>query len=195
MVAIPVQTESYKNNVLLSRQRTLFTEPKTNFIAPQTIQTSKGSSALEDRITFHSYHSSGNVKEVSKKDGTHIVYIWGYNDTQPIAKIENATFADIPTSVYNAIISASNTDANSPSTTNENNLRTELAKLRNTSTCPNLSNAQITTFTYDLLIGVTSTTDPRGRTAYYLYDDYGRLQYVRDHDNKILTKNEYNYKN
>src|SRR5690606_13894082 len=47
---------------------------------------------IEERIIYHDYDSIGNPIEVSKTDGTHIVYIWGYNQTQPIAKIENTTY-------------------------------------------------------------------------------------------------------
>ena len=58
-------------------------------------------------VAYHSYDAKGNPTEVSKKDGTHIVYIWGYHQTQPVAKIENATLADIPSatiiSLQNAI--------------------------------------------------------------------------------------------
>ena len=58
-----------------------------------------------------------------------------------------------------------------------------------------LNNAQVTTFTYDPLIGVTSVTDPRGETIYYSYDNFNRLEFVKDAQGNILSKNEYNYKN
>jgi YD repeat-containing protein len=45
------------------------------------------------------------------------------------------------------------------------------------------------------LIGVTSSTDPRGQTVYYEYDAFNRLEKVKDQDGRILTKNEYHYKN
>ena len=201
-IVTPIQTFTYQDDnnngvgvasELLSSQYTVYNKDNwPNLNLPQKVQTSKGTSALEDRIVFHSYDAEGNPIEVSKKDGTHIVYIWGYDKTQPVAKIENATFTDIPTSVYNSIVAASNADTNS---TTENTLRTELAKLRNTTTCPNLSEAIISTFTHDPLIGVTSVTDSRGRTIYYEYDTFNRLLQVKDHDGKILSKNEYNYKN
>lgn len=53
----------------------------------------------------------------------------------------------------------------------------------------------MTSYTYDPLIGVTSITDPRGRTVYYHYDAFNRLEQVKDHEGNILNKNEYNYKN
>jgi len=53
----------------------------------------------------------------------------------------------------------------------------------------------VTTYTYDPLIGVTSVTDPRGYTMYYEYDEFQRLEFVKDEDGNIYSENQYNYKN
>jgi len=57
-----------------------------------------------------------------------------------------------------------------------------------------LPNAQVSTYTYDPLIGVTSITDPRGETIYYEYDNFNRLEHVKDAQGNILSKNKYNFK-
>ena len=191
---IPLSSESYKGAELLGKQHTVYTYNHTNWpnlTLPEKVQASKGSGSLEDRIIYDEYDSDGNILEVSKKDGAHIVYLYGYDNSLPIAKIENASFSDVPTSIYSGIQTASNNDT---STATEIALRTELAKLRSSSSCPDLTDAMITTFTYDPMVGVTSVTDPRGRTIYYNYDEHGRLEYVKDHNGKILSENEYNYK-
>lgn len=186
---LPLETFSYKNSDLLSYSYTNYSDsllPGLTVVGK--VETAKGTGTSEDRIVFHGYYNDGKVKEVSKKDGTHIVYIWGYSGELPIAKIENATFTDIPTSVYNDVIAKSKLDV---SETTENNLRTALATLRNHA---NLANSMVTTFTYDPLVGVTSITDPRGQTVYYDYDEFNRLKEVKDVDGKILSHNKYHYK-
>ncbi|MDT7832736.1 hypothetical protein RQM59_10125 [Flavobacteriaceae bacterium S356] len=189
-VAAVVQVETKKNTSLLSTVRTNF-ELFSGLALPKRVETSKGGASLEDRIVYHDYYANGNVKEVSKTDGTSIVYIWGYDETVPVAKIENATSTQV-SSYIAAIQTASNNDNDRTEGTagNEGALRSAITTLRNA-----LPNARVTSFTYDPLIGVTSITDPRGRTAYYVYDSFNRLQYIKDHDGNVLSKNEYHYKN
>ncbi len=192
-IAEPVQIESFKKvgtdpETKLIEQKTLYNTFGSNYL-PNKIQTSKGIASLEDHIQFHDYYSNGNVKEVSKDNGTHIIYVWGYNEQYPIAKIENATFTGLPSNIQviiDAAVLASDNDIN---TTTENTLRTSLDNLR-----IQFPNAMVSTYTYDPLIGVTSMTDPKGYTMYYEYDDFNRLEQVKDAEGKILSKNKYHYK-
>ncbi len=198
-IAEPIQVETkvidIAGTVLSeSTQRTNYVEWYPNTVLPGSIETLKGAynattNNTETRLRFLSYYPNGNVKEVSKENGTHIIYIWGYQQTQPIAKIENATFVGLSSAIQEIIdtaVIASNNDINLSS---ENNLRTALNALRSS-----LPNAMVTTYTYDPLIGVTSITDPKGEAIYYHYDNFNRLEYVKDAQGNILSKNEYRYK-
>jgi len=55
--------------------------------------------------------------------------------------------------------------------------------------------ALMTTYTYDPLVGVTSATDPAGRTTYYEYDGWGRLKAVREQDRYLVEGYDYQYRN
>lgn len=198
-IAEPIQVSTYKDKdndgdmdagELLSVQRTNYKNLANPL--PSDIQVLKGvyssSNKLQDRLQFHSYYTNGNIKEVSKDDGVKIVYIWGYNEQYPIAKIENFKSSQITSTIQNninAVISASNSDTNSAT---ENTLRSALATLRNS-----VPNSMMTSYTYDPLIGVTSITDASGYTSYYDYDDFNRLQYVKNKDGEVIEENRYNY--
>ncbi len=53
--------------------------------------------------------------------------------------------------------------------------------------------AQLNTYTYDAIYGMTSQTDPNGKTTYYDYDSIGHLKNIKD-NNRYITKNFfYNY--
>jgi len=55
------------------------------------------------------------------------------------------------------------------------------------------TDALMTTYTHNPLIGKTSDTDPAGHTQTYYYDGLNRLQTVRDQDNNILKQYDYEY--
>lgn len=54
--------------------------------------------------------------------------------------------------------------------------------------------SQMTTLTYDPLIGITSSTDAKNQTSYYSYDYNKRLQYIKDQYGNIVKGFTYHYK-
>jgi YD repeat-containing protein len=55
--------------------------------------------------------------------------------------------------------------------------------------------AQMTSYTYKPLVGITSQTDANGKIQYFEYDDIGRLLRIKDTDGNIIKQFKYNYKN
>ena len=188
-IAEPIQVISTKNNTKLSTTRANFKD-WGNVVLPDTVQIAKGEKSLKAKISYLKYNNKGKPIEVSKIDGTHIVYIWGYQQQHPIAKIENATYSQVAARVADLQNkSNADTDRTFGSSGKEGILRTALASLR-----ASLPKAMVTTFTYDPLIGVTSSTDPSGDTTYYIYDTFNRLQYIKDTNGQVLKEYRYHYK-
>jgi len=148
-------------------------------------------------VTYDQYDNKGNILQYTTKDGIPTSIIWGYNQTQPIAKIEGIKLSDIQQSSIDAIVSASNLDDSNPA--NEPALLTALDNFRKIAA---LQNTQITTYTYDPLIGVTSITPPSGLREIYLYDSANRLKEVKQQEKdsngtliyKTVKEFKYNYK-
>ena len=194
----PVKTETFVNNIQTSESITKYEESTAtgNILLPKEIHTSKGLietfpfNDANRKINFTLYDTdvvngvtagNGNVLEYSIENGTPVSIIWGYNKTQPIAKIENASYSQVAPYVSNL--------QNHSNTSSEANFILALNALRNS-----LPDAMITTYTYIPLVGVSTITDPKGQTITYTYDSFGRLEFVKDNKGNILSENQYNYK-
>lgn len=143
-------------------------------------------------LDYNKYDDKGNILETSKPNGINNVYVYGYNKTLPIAKIDNILYSSIPQATITNLQALSNSDNDNcnNSSCKEQLLRVALNNLRTT-----FPLAMITTYTYDPIVGVTSVTDSRGDCVYYSYDEFQRLKEVRDNDGNIISNNEYHYKN
>lgn len=140
---------------------------------------------LASEVIFNRYDSKGNLEQFTTKDRIPTSFVWGYNKTQPIAKVEGATYdqivpyiTDIVTKSNEAVIS-------------ESDLQNTLNVFRNNS---NLRTFQITTYVYDALSRLKTSTPPSGVREVYQYDSAGRLEKVEDENGRLLKKYQYNYK-
>ena len=181
-ISSPIQIISKKKDgpnpdILLNTERVLFKDLGMNYnnsgrlIQPSMKLSSIGVAALETDVTYHEFDSFGNPTEISDRTGVHIVFLWGLNSIYPVAKIINATETVVEAIFTTTELSNLRGDYYIG---NDAGLMTLLNKLRSSST---LSESQIVTYTYDALLGMTSETDPNGRTTYYEYDSFGRLAY------------------
>ncbi|MGG1920562.1 hypothetical protein AB1278_02000 [Chryseobacterium sp. NRRL B-14798] len=184
---IPVVIEEKTDGKLVSRTETRFTNPAST--RPTAVMTSNIGNTAQKTATIDLYDEKGNAIQFTSPAGISTTVIYGYDKTQPIAKIEGATYAQV-SSYVQAIIDASNADAQNPA--NEPALLTALDNFRKTTA---LKDFQMTTKTYDPLIGITTTTPPNGIRAIYKYDDQNRLQKIVDMNGVTLKEYQYHYKN
>jgi YD repeat-containing protein len=162
-----------------------WTTATTDFIVPKTVEYQKANYASEPRVSFNKYDSKGNMQSVSKVMGPQVCYIYGYGGSYPIAKIDNADYATVQSVLGGQAAIESFRDNTAPADAAVNSF---LAPLRT------IAGADVTTYNYKLLIGMTSATDTKGMTVYYEYDSFSRLINIRDKDGNILKHMDYHFK-
>jgi len=185
MIDIPLETENKKNNKTISKVETKYNDPTHLF--PTSMISYDFQNAASAEVAYDQYDSNGNVLQYTTKDGIVTSIIWGYNSTQPIAKVTGVSYS-VASALAADIISASNGDIDAGTE------QTLIGKLDTFRKLPALQNAQISTYTYNSLIGVTSITPPSGIREIYKYDSANRLENIRDINGKLLKEFKYNYK-
>ncbi|WP_276965636.1 hypothetical protein, partial [Chryseobacterium sp.] len=199
MIGIPLETVSTKTmgttSKILSKSETIYPLNQTEanaktsgLVLPVSVLSYdlQNPTSATTEVTYDKYDGKGNLQQYTTKDGVSTVIIWGYTQTQPIAKIEGAKLTDIQQSLINTIVNASNTDASASSNNDETALLSALNTFRNA-----LPNYQITTYTYDPLVGVRSITPPSGIRESYIYDSANRLEKIIDVNGKVLKEMKY----
>ncbi|MDC9722873.1 MAG: hypothetical protein PSN34_08870 [Urechidicola sp.] len=98
----------------------------------------------------------------------------------------------IPSSLEVEISDVSNFSDGEDTLTKEAEIRSRLESIISNS---HFSNGFLTSYTYDPLIGMTSSTDTKGYTTFYKYDNQNRLLRILDQDLNIIEEYDYNYRN
>ncbi|OVE59398.1 hypothetical protein [Chryseobacterium mucoviscidosis] len=180
-----VKKNSSDVSKLISRSETKF-DNVSHFFPTSTVSYDSQNNISSEAV-FNQYDAKGNLEQYTTKDGIPVSVVWGYNKTLPIAKIEGATYSQI-SSYTSDIITKSNADVDVSS---EKLLQDALDIFRNNAA---FSSYQITTYVYDPLIGMKSSTPPSGIREIYKYDKANRLEQIIDENGKVLKKYQYNYK-
>lgn len=173
----PIKQENFKNNLLVATNQINYKNFGIN-ILPKSLSVTKSGGGIYENTVIDIRDNSGNIVQSHDQANVYSSFIWGYNKTLPIAKIENATNAQIEAIMGKSILSLSELNL-----TAINGLRTSLP------------NSLVTTYTHIPLVGVSTITDSKGYVSYYQYDQAGRLKAVKDAQGCILSENEYHYKN
>jgi YD repeat-containing protein len=182
-----VEQTEYRNNQFTQKKITEYKNWGNNLFAPEFVKMQTRNSNLETRVTYHKYDSRGNPLYITKDDTDKVVYLWGYNHQYPIAEIRNADYSQIEQILTSTFINrVDSAAAPAPS---------DLTQLNNLRSNPNLQRAEITTYEYKRLVGMTKQTSPQGVVTTYEYDAFGRLQTVKDHNGNQLEGYDYHYKN
>lgn len=150
---------------------------------PNSNPTVSGVTLLDLKVNFHRYDNKGNPVEVSLENDKKSVYIWGYNKSHIVAKIDNISYADLANAL--GVTTTQLLDFSENNLLSINQLRTN----------PLMVNSFITTYEYIPLIGLISITDPKGKAKFFKYDKLQRLSYVLDEDGNVMSENLYHFKN
>lgn len=199
--------------------------------------------------------SLGNVQQVTNHDSLPNYYIWDYGNTEPIAKVLNASAGQAAYTSFEAdggggwTIPSISRDTGSITGTSCYNLNNGAPGFSGLSTSGSYvvsywsksgsyavngqtsllqgktiglwtyyehsvtgvssvtvsgsgdvdelrlypQNAQMTTYTYNSLVGMSSQCDIDNRVTYFFYDPLGRLSYIKDQDGNVVKRYCYNY--
>lgn len=193
MFSVPLEVVQKQNNIETGKVEMKF-DHTDNFF-PSSIKKFGINNALNSEEKNELYDTMGNVLQTTSKTGIATTFIYGYNSTLLIAKIEGATYAQVmqayglpnTSEAYKSldIYTRSNLDINDAT---EEAFRIRLDTFRLNS---NFKDYQITTYTYDPLIGIKSMTTPSGNKEYYYYDNANRLIRVEDINHNVIKENKY----
>lgn len=178
-----VDQEQHKNGETINGTSNSY---KTSTTYPQLdiVQTYIGPELLNANVTnYNVYDAYGNPVYVVKNSTMKTVYLWGYKGQYLIAKIENATYDDVKNALGGTLpesLSSSDSYSESVISSLRNNTRT-------------LSDALISTYTYQPLVGLLTETNPRGIVTHYSYDRFNRLESISNKDGKFIRSFGYNY--
>jgi len=174
MLSSPVETKVYRNSAtasnLLTMQATVYGKHQRgrssslgHFYAPTSRSlTLRGNTASTREVRYNAYDHRGNIIETQAMDGQRIVNLWGYGGTRHVAQILGSSWDTV----------RSGADTSALNTESPARIASALASLRNAHA--GNADVHVMTLTWEPLLGVSSITDPSGRTREFTWDALGR---------------------
>lgn len=154
--------------------------PLSDFI--QSTPYGKQDRRYEEVMSLRYDNTSGNTIETVQEGNSVTTYVWGYHHSLLLAIVKNATKNEVAGGLSCTMDELQNKTDSDELIHIFNNLR------------ENMSDALITSYTYDASQHPLSVTDPTGKTCKYEYDDALRLKLIRDQDNNIVKTYDYHYR-
>lgn len=139
-----------------------------------------------------SYNSDGNILEYTGLDGIKKAFSWGYKGQHLVFEGINADYTTLNQSIISNLtypLTLDNLQIIDP----QGSAKTYWNSF-NSSVRGDLPQAQIRSFSYKPMIGVSTITDYDNIVTDFVYDSYDRLFQVIDHQGHVLKEYNYNYK-
>ncbi len=231
MHSYPVITKALVDGIETNKVINTYDFEGDNLVLDKVDAYRSGNAGLSTQT--NKYDTDGNLLETSIDGGMKVAYLWGYNNTIPIAKIENADQYQVYFNGFENDVNATENEVNSRTgnryttgsynvtfappggtpyiitywkylnatgewefvdeQTYSFNFQITADRIDDIRVYP--QNARMTTYTYNVMRGITSMTDPNNVTTFYEYDDSGRLEHVLDQFRNKVKSFDYQYLN
>jgi YD repeat-containing protein len=176
-----VEESRFLNNQHLETKQINFGFFNGSRIYPVNYKVAIGTGTPVTEYSFDQYDSHGNPVQTTDKAGLVRSFFYGYNKSTLVAEAAGSSYGNIVTQ------SGINVESLNAMSLSDNDLRTELNKLRS------VPGTMVKSLTHHPAFGISSETDANGRTLYYQYDPFGRLLHLKDQNGNIVKKYCYNY--
>ncbi|NDP22620.1 MAG: hypothetical protein GZ091_16295 [Paludibacter sp.] len=151
----------------------------SNFFLPKLEKEWNTDNTYRTSFNFDTYDSKGNLTQYHTKSDLYTTLLYGYNNSLPVAKIENCKVTDIsPSSLITEVGSSySNSE-----------IKTKLDVIKSSKT-----DAYITSCVYNADNKTpVEIKSPADISTYYNYDGWNRLHTVKNNDVKTTVQYKYN---
>ncbi|CAL2090878.1 hypothetical protein [Tenacibaculum sp. 190524A02b] len=177
----PYEVTGKLNGKITSVGRTIWNQNSGGKVYASQIWSGTSQANLRKTYEVTRISNYGQVEESNNGKGQYNTVLYGNNYKYPVASFSNVR--------YNTVVANLDVSIAAMQSLSFSSLKTELSKLYS-----KLPNAMTEITLYDAQGKVQKRIDNRQEEMNYFYDNFNRLDYTTDHNNKVLKKNVYHYK-